>query len=512
MTEYADVVLIFPRTGMDFSPTIAPPHALLSIAAPLVDAGYKVKIIDQRVDPFWDITLKKHLTPSLICAGISTMIGTQISFAIKAAQLLRNYKDGKIPIVWGGPHPSSLPEQTAESCFVDIVCVGEGEDTFLDIVNHLKSGTSIDAVSGICYRKNGRIILTPPRPFIDMEQMLPVPWQLVNVKDYIHPDLYLRGSSRNLDIGQTSRGCPYNCGFCSSAALRKRKWRPMSAQKSIEMIVSAVRRFKLTGFWLRDDEFYIDRGRANEICEGIIREKLNVHWYTSGTRVDVFNKASDEELFLLKRSGANVLKFGAESGSDRILKLMNKGICVEDTIRANIKAGKIGLIPAFALMMGFPTETFEEINMTVDLAARLKKDNPQAQFETIAPYTALPATPLFNLAIQHGLKPPGRLEGWTNWVVHEKDYVGRKLPWYGYEERMKIANLTYISILANVIPNLMEGFRNSVIRRLMKTLYKPFAVYFRWRFRKKLYGFVPELTIIRYLRKVFFMEGRHVVK
>ena len=286
----------------------------------------------------------------------------------------------------------------------------------------------------------------------------------------------------------------------------------MSAQKSIEMIVNAVRRFKLTGFWLRDDEFYINRGRANEICEGIIREGLNVRWYTSGTRIDVFNKASDEELFFLKRSGAYVLKFGAESGSDRILKLMNKGICVEDTLRANIRAGQIGLIPAFALMMGFPTETFEEINRTVDLAARLKKDNPQAQFETIAPYTALPATPLFNFAIQHGLKPPGRLEGWTNWVVHERDYTGRKLSWYGYKERIKIANLNYISILANVIPNLFEGFRNNVIRSLMKILYKPFAVYFRLRFRKKFYGFAPELTIIRYLQKKIFVTGRFVVK
>ena len=100
---------------------------------------------------------------------------------------------------------------------------------------------------------------------------MPVPWELVDVEKYIHPDMYLKESPRTLDIGQTSRGCPFNCGFCSSASLRQRKWRAMSVKRSLEAIVEPIKRFKLSGIWIRDDEFYIDRRRANDICEYFIK-------------------------------------------------------------------------------------------------------------------------------------------------------------------------------------------------------------------------------------------------
>ena len=126
-----DVILIYPRTGVDLGATVAPPHSVLAIAAPLPSKGYNVKIIDQRVDPEWQISLIEYLKRNPICVGISCMTGTQIYFAIEAAKVVRNATNGKVPIVWGGPHPSLLPEQTLQSEYVDVVCVGEGELTFL---------------------------------------------------------------------------------------------------------------------------------------------------------------------------------------------------------------------------------------------------------------------------------------------------------------------------------------------------------------------------------------------
>ena len=364
----ADIILIYPRTGFDIGPTVAPPHSLLTIAAPLHKEGYNIKIIDQRTDPYWDRHLSEELEGNPICVGISCMTGTHIHFAIEAAKVVRRCTNGRILIVWGGPHPSILPEQTCKSEWVDLVCVGEGDVTFKEIVHALEAGESLAKIKGIAYRDGNQVIITPERPLLDVETLLPVPWDLINVEDYIHRDLYLKDSPRTLDVGQTSRGCPFKCGFCCSATLRKRKWRAMSVEKALEVIVEPVRRFNLTGIWLRDEEFYIDRERAYRICEGIVRAGLNINWYTSGTRVDVFNRFSDEQIAMIKKSGAHVLKFGAESGSDRILKLMNKGITVQDTIKANLRAKKYGIIPTFAFMAGFPTETFDEINQTIDLA------------------------------------------------------------------------------------------------------------------------------------------------
>lgn len=506
--EDIDVILFYPKTGEDFGATVAPPHAVLAIAAPLPLKGYKVKIIDQRTDPDWKTQLIEYLKKGPICVGISCMTGTQIYFAIEAAKIVRSITDGKVPIVWGGPHPSILPEQTVQSEYVDVVCIGEGEITFLELLDAFQKKIALKQVQGIIFKEGGQAITTPPRPLINVEELLPVPWELIDVNKYIHRDFYIKGTSRSLDIGQTSRGCPFLCGFCSSASIRQRKWRAMSVEKSLRAILEPVKRFNLDCIWIRDDEFYIDRNRASKICEGIIGSGFKIRWYTSGTRIDVFNKATDEQILLLKKSGADTLKFGAESGSNRILKLMNKGIQWEDTVEANLKAKRCGIIPVFALMIGFPTETFEEMNQTIDLFIRLKKDNKEAQFEVMSPYTALPGTPLYGMALQHGLNPPQTLEGWTDWVSDEFDLEGRKLPWFNYSQRKKIGNIAYMSILSNSIQNAVGGVSNDIHRLFLRMLFKPISVFERFKLKRKWYSFSPELDIARYLRKkIFYRTG-----
>ncbi len=98
------------------------------------------------------------------------------------------------------------------------------------------------------YKDGGKSVRTESRPLTDVEELVPVPWELVDVEKYIHKDMYLKKRHRVLDLGQTSRGCPYQCGFCCSATIRKRKWRPMSVEKSFNMILDGIRRFRLDGF------------------------------------------------------------------------------------------------------------------------------------------------------------------------------------------------------------------------------------------------------------------------
>jgi len=502
-----DVVLIYPKTGTDFGATVAPPHSVLTLAAPLHKKGYKVKIIDQRVDLDWKGRLEGYLQKKPICVGISSMTGTQISFAIEAAKLVRDLTNGKIPIVWGGPHPSIIPEQTLQNEYVDAVCIGEGDITFMEMVEAFSAKRPLSDIKGIVFKDASETIFTPPRPLLNVEELLPVPWELVDFNRYIHRDFYIKGTTRSLDVGQTSRGCPFQCGFCCSASLRQRKWRAMSVEKSLEVILEPVRRFNLESIWIRDDEFYIDRQRAYKICEGIIKSGFKIKWYTSGTRIDVFNRASDDEISILKRSGAYTLKFGAESGSNRILELMKKGIRWEDTIKANLKAKRFGIIPAFALMVGFPTETFDEMNKTIDLFVRLKKDNPDAQFEVISPYNALPGTPLYDFALKNGLRPPESLEGWINWLSDEYDIEGKKMPWFIYPDRKKIGNIAYMSILANAASNAIGGVDNDLMRLILKSVFLPISGFERFKLRRKWYGFAPELDVARFLRRKLFYNN-----
>jgi len=508
----ADVVLFYPKTGMDFGATIAPPHSLLAIAAPLHNRGYSVKIIDQRVDLSWREDLIEALNSNPCCVGISSMTGSQIFFAIEAAGIIRTHTDGKIPIVWGGPHATLLPEQTLASQYVDIVCIGEGELTFLELVEALLSKRPIAGIKGVAYREEGKAIVNPARELLDVEKIFSTPWELVDIEKYIHADFYLRGTQRSLDIGQTSRGCPFQCGFCSSATIRQRKWRAMSVEKASEIIIGTVKRFNLDSVWIRDDEFYIDRKRAYNICANMVKSELKIKWYTSGTRVDVFNRATDEELAMLKMSGADTLKFGAESGCNRILELMQKGIVVEDTLRANLKAKKNGIIPIFALMAGFPTETFAEINKTIDLMYQLKRENPAAQFETIASYTAFPGTPLYALALKMGLKPPQRLEDWSGWLMDDYDLTGRQLPWFNRRERIMLGNISYMSVIGNASLNAINAIRNKIVRQILKIIFIPLSAFERTMLKAKWYAIRPELKVIRFLRNKFLYKSHKVMR
>ena len=255
-----EVVLVFP--GKNGAPDPQVPLALLHIAASLRQEGFKVRILDMRLEDYRNFKIG---TP--IFVGISCMSGLQIKYALEFARRLR-MQNPHCPIVWGGVHPTLLPEQTASNSYVDVVVRGEGELIIKDLANALASNQPLDNVLGITYRSDGVIKSNPDGKVIDLDTIpVDLPYDLLQMERY--PSV----KSGRFHI-QTSRGCPHRCGFCYNGLFNKNKWRAKSAERVLDEIEYILEKFpQVKIIDPIDDNFFVDEERVKEICNGILDEE-----------------------------------------------------------------------------------------------------------------------------------------------------------------------------------------------------------------------------------------------
>ncbi len=422
-----------PRSGKQVQRRIELPLSLLCPATPLDRQGYRIKIIDEFANPNWRRELLEALSQKPLCFGVTCMTGPQILHALAACKLVRErYPD--VPIIWGGIHASLLPEQTLENPYVDIVVVGEGEETFPDLIKSLESGTPLSNVSGICYKENGKVYHTASRPFVKLNEQPPLSYHLINMDHYRRRLFGVDHISFN-----SSRGCTFNCAFCWEPAFHRRKWRAMKAETVLDQIKRIIRDYHIRGFLFTDDNFFIDMKRAYEILYGMVREKLKVNIGKLQLRADEICSMDKDFLDLLVRAGVKRIHVGVESGSQRILDLIKKCETVDKFIEANRKLIPYPIVPLYLFMMGLPTETSHELAQSIRLAIQLTNENPKA-VKSFNIYTPYPGTELFNLAVQLGLKEPKRLEEWACFNFRN---IPKEYGWIEPEMRKLVSGLDF---------------------------------------------------------------------
>ncbi|MFH1593982.1 MAG: radical SAM protein [Candidatus Omnitrophota bacterium] len=479
------------------------PLGVIYIATPLADKGFTVKIVDGEAYPDWRTEVENAIDSSTICAGVSVMTGGSIKSALDFSKAVKKIK--QIPIVWGGIHPSFLPEQTIKNDLVDIVVTGEGEKKFLDVVECIRNHKSLDSVKGILFKRSGKINRSQPEDnLLDLNSLSTPRFDLVDVNYYAsHKRPYFQSKQRGLDLN-VDRGCPNRCAFCYNLRFNKRRWRSMTSEKILNMIEALTKKYSVNAITFVSDNFFANKKRVHEICKGLIDRKIEIEWHTD-IRADTFLSYEDDLIELIKRSGCVSMTFGIESGSDRILKMINKDIRNETVINAHEKAKRFDFKINYHFMVGFPEETKNDIKETMKLIRILARDK-QSSINGPNIYVPYPGTPLYDRCIELGFIPPDRLEGWENYIW----YKNSRLPWFSKNFKSYIEEIRWISAFSINAP-----ISNN---RAMRSLYNIRRQYCKLRFIGLVHGirlFNLDTKLIRALtgfRRYVYLKYIHNTK
>jgi len=294
------------------------PLGLLYISKVCRMAGYKTKVIDLSFE--YDLNhLKTYIKFNKFdIAGIYSM-SSMIQNAFTAAEIIKNkYPDTKI--IFGGPHPTLLPEEVLSNKNVDFVVMGEGERTILELLKCIREERySYVDIKGIGFKKGESIIINERREWIDNLDVLPFPdrTQLDTLEGYINlAGIKVIFGYRTLNI-IASRGCHFNCAFCQPA-LRKilgEKVRYRSVDNVIDEIEYMQKEYKINALWFEDDTFTYNRDWVLEFCDKLQNKKNKIVW-SCNSRLDVVD---EEMLKAMKRAGCIQIRYGLESGSQQVL-------------------------------------------------------------------------------------------------------------------------------------------------------------------------------------------------
>ncbi|PJE59907.1 MAG: hypothetical protein COU85_01175, partial [Candidatus Portnoybacteria bacterium CG10_big_fil_rev_8_21_14_0_10_44_7] len=319
------------------------------IAAYLEKFGHQVKITDPH-NLLWNTEQAAREILAFAPEAVGVTATTNNRF--KAIKLIRELKRQKpaLFVFVGGPH-FAMTAQNALSVVPEIDCVvkGEGETTTKELLANL---TSQESVAGLVFRnKEGKIKETPSRPFtLNINEFSRPAWHLYDLEKY-----HRRIDGTNIRaIGViSSRGCPNRCAFCVNAAFRGSTLRLRDPQKFVDEVEFLQRQYGFTGFDFWDDTLTVSKDHVRAICQEINRRQLNIKWYARARA----NTVNQEILAIMARSGCIRISYGGESGSQRILNLIKKGITPQQVISACRWASQAGMAVMVNFMVNLPHET-----------------------------------------------------------------------------------------------------------------------------------------------------------
>lgn len=410
---------------------------LMAISTVLKEKGYEVVLISNIDFKGSEKKLKREIKGAVL-VGVSSMTGDPILNGLKFTEKVKKLNP-KIPVCWGGYHATIDYKNTIKNKNIDFVIRGQGERATIELLNALKTKKFGD-IKGLVYKKRSKIMINPIR-------------ENENIDNFPSFDYEMYGKCYKLKkmesiIYCSSRGCPFECTFCSVSNFYNKKYFTYSNERFLSDIAVIVKKYnpKTINFW--DDNFFVDMQRVDAFLKDYVEKEYKFEWWAF-SRCGTFAKEDKTFLEKLVRCNCKRLLFGAESGSEKILKYIKKHIVVKDIINSCEVVSKYGIDPDYTFMSGFPTETITDLNETINVIDELSQINKRSGVRLFS-FCPTPGIPILEDCRKFGFKDPETMEEWTKYEYHS--FIA---PWVTKKHQKLLKRLVWITSFLS--PQSMPG-------------------------------------------------------
>ena len=446
------------------------PNAIMNIAAS-IEGKYDWVIVDgnRESDPYQKISnyLK---TGEFKYVGFTVMPGPQVKQAVPFSKQIKDEFPATV-IVWGGYFPTSHYKVILNSGYVDFVISGPGDHAFPNLVDALENNKPYELIKNLIFKSEDAIIKTIKEDLIEQDALPPLPYEKLNsfypIRNYLGKT-YL--GQRTLAY-HSSIGCPFTCSFCAVVPTYEARWKAKSAEKVYRDIKYIKERWGADAIEFHDNNFFVSEKRTVEFAKLIKPEKMK--WWGMA-RIDTMAKFSDATLELLGEAGCTMIFFGAESGSNEILKQLDKGgTQTGDQIMAFAeRLKKFGITPEYSFVLGTPAPTTEQVEKQIDFEInfikKIKDINPKTEI-VIYTYSPVPTegSDLYEQVLAKGFNFPQKLEDWISPQWENFDLRKNPLtPWLTPDMINKIKD--FETVLNGYYPTISDIRMSSIKRNLIR--------------------------------------------
>jgi anaerobic magnesium-protoporphyrin IX monomethyl ester cyclase len=430
------IILLHPRTTKPKNRRF--PLPILAMAA-VLEGKEEYAIVDGNLDSQPGHSLQRLVREHNVeLLAVSVMPGPQMAAAIPLCREFRALH-AKIPIVWGGYFASLYTDAALNASYVDFAVRGQGEATFLELISELRGARQFNRIKGLSFKDSfGLHVHNSERPLQSPNDFPWLPYERLSESEkYIQPTFL----GRRTAVHHASIGCPYRCKFCGVVPLYDGRQKTETPERTAAVLDYLQQRYRIDSVQFYDNNFFLNESHANAQAELLI--PLRLRWWAEG-RVDAVLRYSDDTLRAIKRAGATMVFFGAESGSNRVLEEMNKRITAEQTLELAARIRRFGIIPEFSFVLGNPRDPEGDTGQTIAFIRRIKRLNPDSEI-IIQHYIPTPHPDGMYGNVERKIELPRTPEEWAterwfNFTIRQDP----RLPWLPRRVKKQIDNFELV--------------------------------------------------------------------